>query len=293
MTAKPMSKSLLKKQLSLNSQALVQAAKDNNVEKVQHLIPLVDCAYHDHLAFRMAAKHGAFECLKLLAPHSPMNVKNSIALRRAAELGRVDMIEFLLPHCDPTAQYGEALTNTVRYGHWDAFEILLPLCDPKTQRSHALSVAAVVGRLDFVQRLIPLCDVDISGAIGMAAHHGHVECVKQLIPHCDLHREDSNLWEWTLQSYNPEIVRVFLPHFEPNSLGHKAIIMASKHHDKDMVEQLFPLSDQQKLLEDMHNSGVEYDDLQLIRDQFAWQQKNVLEQALSACEDTHNLRRKM
>lgn len=280
MSDKPLSKTQLKKELSLNSRALVQAAKDNNVGEVQRLMEICDCAYHDHLAFRMAAKHGAFECLQLLAAHSPINIKNSIALRRAAELGRLDMIEFLLPQSDPTAQYGEALTNTVRNGHWPAFERLLPLCDPKSQRSHALSVAAVAGRLDFVQRLIPLSDVDASGAIAMAVHHGHVECVKALIPHCDLHREDSNLWEWTLQIYNPAIVRVFLPHFEPNSLDHKAIIMASKHNDQEMVEHLFPLCDQQKLLEDIHNSGVEYEHLQLIRDQFAWVQKNVLERAL-------------
>lgn len=289
---RPLSKTQIKKELSLNSRALVQAAKDNNVDEVCRLMEVADCAYHECLAFRMAAREGSFECLKLLAPHSVINIKNSIALRRAAELGRMDMIEFLLPHCDPQAQYGEALTNTVRHGHWDAFERLLPLCDPKAQRSHALSVAAIAGRLDFVKRLIPLSDVDASGAIGMAAHHGQVECVKELIPHCDLHREDSNLWEWTLDSYRPEIVRVLLPHFEPNALDHKAIIMASKHNDQEMVEYLFPLSDQEKLFNDMLTSGVEYEHLQLIRDQFAWKQKHVLEQALEGSTSVQQ-RRKM
>lgn len=278
---KPLSKTQLKQQLSVNCRALVQAAKDNNVGEVARLIDVADCSYNDCLAFRMAAKHGAFECLQLLAPHSVINCKNSIALRRAAEVGHMEMIEFLLPHCDPTAQYSEALTNTIRHGHWDAFERLLPLCDPKSQRSHALSVAAVHGRLDFLKKLIPLCDADASGAIGMAAHHGHAECLKELIPYCDLHREDSNLWEWTLDSYKPEIVRILLPHFNPNAHNHKAIIMASKHRDEEMVEQLFAVCDQRQLIEDMHNSGVEYHDLQLIRDQFAWIQKQVLEQSLN------------
>lgn len=279
--SKQPTKTQVKKELSLNSRALVQAAKDNNVPELSRLMDMADCTYHECLAFRMAAKHGSFECLQLLAPHSVINCKNSIALRRAAELGHMEMIEFLLPHCDPTAQHGEALTNTIRHGHWEAFERFLPLCDPKSQRSHALSVAAVLGRIDFLKRLIPLCDVDASGAIGMAAHHGHVECVQELIPYCDLHREDSNLWEWTLDSYKPEIVRVLLPHFDPNSLNHKAIMMASKHRDEDMVEQLFAVCNQQQLLEDMHNSTVEYSDLQLIRDQFAWIQKQVLENALN------------
>ncbi len=279
---KPPSKTQLKKELSLNSRALVQAAKDNNVPELTRLLELTDCTYHECLAFRMAAKHGSFECLQLLAPHSVINCKNSIALRRAAELGHMGMIEFLLPHCDPTAQYGEAFTNTVRFGHWEAFERLLPLCDPKAQRSHALSVAAVQGRLDFLKRLIPLSDVEASGAIGMAVHHGHVECVQELIPYCDLHREESNLWEWTLDFYKPDIVRVLLPHFDPNALNHKAIMMASKHRDEDMVEHLFSVCDPQKLLEDMHNSEVDYHDLQLIRDQFAWIQKKVLEQAVDS-----------
>lgn len=288
---KPSSKTQLKKELSLNSRALVQAAKDNNLTELTRLMEIADCTYHECLAFRMAAKHGSFECLQLLAPHSVIDCKNSIALRRAAELGHMEMIEFLLPHCDPTAQYSEALTNTVRYDHWEAFERLLPLCDPKSQRSHTLSVAAVHGRIDFLKRLIPLSDVDASGAIGMAAHHGHVECVEELIPYCDLHREDSNLWAWTLDSYRPEIVRVLLPHFNPNSLNHKAIIMASKNHDEDMVEQLFAVCDQQKLLEDMHNSTVEYSDLQLIRDQFAWIQKQILEQALDGSPSVQHRRK--
>lgn len=289
--SKPLSKTQIKKELSLNSRALVQAAKDNNVAELTRLMDVADCAYHECLAFRMAAKHGSFECLQLLAPHSVINCKNSIALRRAAELGHMGMIEFLLPHCDPTAQYGEVLTNTIRHGHWEAFERFLPLCDPKSQRSHALSVAAVHGRLDFLKRLIPLSDVDASGAIGMAAHHGHAQCVQELIPYCDLHREDSNLWEWTLDSYRPEIVRVLLPYFDPNSLNHKAIIMASKHRDEDMVEQLFAVCDQQKLLEDMHNSTVEYSELQLIRDQFAWIQKGILEQALDGASSVQQRRK--
>lgn len=89
-----------------------------------------------------------------------------------------------------------------------------------------------------------------------------------------------------------QLVRVLLPHFDPNSLKHKAIMMASKHGDEEMVEHLFSVCDPQKLLEDMHNSDVEYRDLHLIRDQFAWIQKNVLEQALND-SSTGQQRRKL
>ena len=39
---RPLSKTQIKKELSLNSRALVQAAKDNNVQEVTRLIEVAD-----------------------------------------------------------------------------------------------------------------------------------------------------------------------------------------------------------------------------------------------------------
>lgn len=116
--------------IEINTELLIEAAKQGNLDEVRRLIPLSDPKANDSLALRMAAQNGHIECVELLIPVSDPKAKDSYALRWAAQNGHVQCVELLVPISDPKADHSFALQSAVENGHTPCVDLLYPVSEP-------------------------------------------------------------------------------------------------------------------------------------------------------------------
>ena len=95
-----MNTQLTKKDIEYNTNLLIEANKNDDVEAVQRLIPVSDPKADNSHALRWAAFYGHTEIVKLLISVSDPKANDSEALRMAARNGHIECVKLLLPVSD-------------------------------------------------------------------------------------------------------------------------------------------------------------------------------------------------
>lgn len=123
-------KNVIMKNIKKNSQLLIEAAQNGNIEEVDRLIPLSDPKARDSLALRWAAGNGHVECVKLLIPVSDPKSCKSYALQMAAAMGHVQCVRLLIPVSRPKDDNSLALRSATRCAQNACVDLLFEVSDP-------------------------------------------------------------------------------------------------------------------------------------------------------------------
>ena len=119
-----------------NTELLVTAAREGNVDEVRRLIPLSDPKADGNFALRLAAEHAHADCVTLLIPVSDPKAHDSEALRRTAQFGHTECVKLLIPVSDPKAHDSAALQWVAYYRHTDCVDLLYPVSDVAVALHH-------------------------------------------------------------------------------------------------------------------------------------------------------------
>lgn len=113
--------------------------------------------------------------------------------------------------------------------------------------------AADEGNVEEVRRLIPIsyCTKWNSRPLINAARNGHTECVRLLIPVSDPRDYNTALW-FASGSDSLECVKLLLTVADPKHKDSQALVSAVVRNNQEIIDVLYPVSDPDKALEDMH-----------------------------------------
>lgn len=113
--------------------------------------------------------------------------------------------------------------------------------------------AADGGNVEEVRRLIPIsyCAKWNSKPLINAARNGHTECVRLLIPVSDPRDYNTALW-FASGSDSVECVKLLLTVADPKHKDSQALVSAVVRKNQEIIDVLYPVSDPDKALEDMH-----------------------------------------
>lgn len=135
-----------------NDQSLIEAARNGDVEDLQHLIPLASLAGRN-LALQWAAEEGQSRCVSVLIPYANPKDRNSWALVSAAKNGHAHCVKLLIPVSDPNADGAHALLAAVERNRLECVKLLLPVSSALHYDSDALQIAACKGYTALVDLL--------------------------------------------------------------------------------------------------------------------------------------------
>lgn len=166
-----------------NHQALINAARNGDIDAVRTLIPTCDPKDLDSPSLGAAAMKGHLQIVQMLISVTDPKASNSLALQRAANAGHLDIVRELIPVSEPRAGESKALKEAAAAGHLDVVRALIPVSDPKAAGSDALCWAARMGHLQIVRELIPVSDPHIRGCdpLRIAAKNKNDAVVRELV----------------------------------------------------------------------------------------------------------------
>lgn len=199
------------------SMALLQAANNGHTDIVKLLIPVSDAEAPDNHTMTIAAMKGHIDVVKLLAPVSNP-IQCHLALLQMIINKNIDMVKLLLDYCDTTAQESYYLNLAANYGHTDIVQLLIPVSHPKENSSRTLRVAAEQGHIDTVKLLIPVSDptAQESWALFKAVENKHRDIINLLIPVSDYkivlnnmtkQNRDISIFEQCIEDYESSILK--------------------------------------------------------------------------------------
>lgn len=160
---------------------LFNAAKDNDINKLEHLLTVLSHTEIERSgALREAAKRGNAKCVQLLCKGFP--VSDQAALWWACTNGHLDCVQILVNYFDPKIDDSYPLYCATRVGHSEIVDYLIPLSNAKSAQSRALARAAAGGQTQCVALLIPVSDPksNNSHALQQALLNGHTDCSEML-----------------------------------------------------------------------------------------------------------------
>ena len=216
-----------------------------------------------HTALMYAAQDGTVKKVELLLPKSDAKattITGYTALIFAAKYGNDKALELLLPKSDAkaTTNYGNTALMYAAGTRIDkSVEILLPKSDVKATNDlgyTALMDAAQYGTAKMVEILLPKSDVKATNDLGYtalmyAARHGNEKSVELLLPTSDV-KATNNLGETALmlaaQDRTAKMVELLLPKSDAKAttfVGETALMLAARHGNAIMVELLLPKSE--------------------------------------------------
>lgn len=142
------------RQLRSRNEKLLKACKDNDLEKVKHLIAHTDPTHADSLCFRTACEHGFEDIARVLLPHSDGRALRCDALSRASMNGHVNVVKFLIPLSDPTLYRFEACRKAIQNGHHEVIDLFLPFVITMRNQEACIAEACMVQNKSLVEKLL-------------------------------------------------------------------------------------------------------------------------------------------
>ena len=217
-----------------NTQLLLEAIKNGDVNEVERLIPISEPNHENTFALRYAVERGNIECVKALIPVSE---KYDTALAAAARNNKLEYVKLLLPL---SGDHEEALHAAAKDNHIECVKLLLPGCHE-------------VGR-----------------ALCIAIQNQHNQCAQLMLTDC-LQKNTSYMEEWALHTAvwygNTEAVKMLLPFVDPSIKGSQALAVAAYGENQECFDLLYPLSDPDSALEFVEqNFGYKVDFFQAFQD---------------------------
>lgn len=147
-----------KPQTKENIQLFLDAVDSGNMKEVKRLLPLLDPAFNNSVALRLAVEQDHVTLVQLLLPVSDPKANESEALRIAVRRGHTKMVELLAPVSAAKVCANMCLRLASANGLREIAEILLPYSDPQDNQCAALQQAVIYRHKELIELLLPVSD---------------------------------------------------------------------------------------------------------------------------------------
>lgn len=192
-----------------NTERLIEAAKNGDLQEVNRLIPISDPKHNDSQALRVAISNDHMDCAQaLIGVSSDYNYALSIAAHN-------NQLEFL--------------------------KILMPLSD---NHEDALQAAAGDNHIECVKLLLD-GSKEVGPPLCLAIQNHHNKCAQVLLSDC-LTKDTTYMKEWALHTAvefgNTEAVKMLLPYVDPSIKDSEALALTVYGENQECFDLLYPLS---------------------------------------------------